>query len=77
MFAYAAMAKLVDLAHQTIEEIAVVAHHDERSVEVLQGLLEHILGLEVEVVGGLVEDKQVHGLQQELENGQSGALSAR
>ena len=75
MLAHTLMAKLIDLGHQAVKEVTVVAHEDERTVIVLQGLLEHILGLEVEVVGGLVEDEQVHGLEKEFEQRQASALT--
>ena len=77
MFANAAMTEFVYFAYKAVEEVAVVAYHDEGAVEVLKGLLEHILGLEVEMVGGLIEDEQVYGLQQELEDGKSRAFTAR
>ena len=71
------MTEFVYFAYKAVEEVAVVAYHDEGAVEVLKGLLEHILGLEVEMVGGLIEDEQVYGLQQELEDGKSRAFTAR
>ena len=41
--------QLINLADKTIEEITVVTNHDKRSVEIEQGLFQHILGLQVEV----------------------------
>src|SRR4029077_5707720 len=38
-----------------IDEVAVVRDEDDGAFEVLQGLLEHLLGRDVEVVGGLGE----------------------
>ena len=35
MLAHAAVAELIHLRHETVEEVAVVAYHDERAVEVL------------------------------------------
>ena len=35
VFAYLLMSKLVNLGHQAIEEVTVVAHEDERAVIVL------------------------------------------
>ena len=74
---HAAMAKLVDLADQPVEEVTVVAHHDKGAVEILKRLLEDILGLEVQMIGGLVEDKQVDRLKQQLEDGEARTLSTR
>ena len=37
-----------------------MTHHDNRTVERLNGFLQHILRLHVEVVGGLIENQQVH-----------------
>ena len=41
-----------------------MADDDDRAVEVAHRLLEHLLGLHVEVVGRLVEDEEVDGLQE-------------
>ena len=53
---------LQDVPHRRIEDIAVVTHAHKRSVEILKSLLKNILCLEVEVVGRLVENKQIHWL---------------
>ena len=71
------MTELINLADKTIEEITVVTNYDERSVEIEQGLFQHILGLQVEVVGRLIENQQIHRLQQQFENGKAGALTSR
>ena len=63
MFAYATVTELIDFADQPVKEVAVVAYYDEGAVEVLKSLLQHVFGLEVEVVGWLVEDKKVDGFQ--------------
>ena len=36
----------------------------QRTIEILQGLFQDVLCLEVNVVGRLVKDEQVHGLEQ-------------
>ena len=59
VLAHSAAAELIDFRHQSVKEITVVAHHDERAVKVAQRLFENILGLEIKVVGGLVENKQI------------------
>ena len=76
VFAHLASAKLVDTLHEAVEEIAVVAHDYHRAVEIAYGLLQNVLGFEVEVVGGLVEDEQVYGFQQQFYHGQTGALAS-
>ena len=54
-----------------------MTNHDERSVEIKKCLFQHILGLQVEVVGRLIENQQVHWLQQQFENGKTGAFTSR
>ena len=56
MFAYAPVTEFIDFADKAIKEVSVVADNDECAIKVLKCLLEHIFGLEVKVVGGLVED---------------------
>mmetsp|Transcript_30827 Transcript_30827/g.90185 ORF Transcript_30827/g.90185 Transcript_30827/m.90185 type:complete len:244 (-) Transcript_30827:2781-3512(-) len=41
------------------DEEAVVRHHEHRALELLQRLLEHLLGGDVEVVGRLVQQQQL------------------
>ena len=55
MLTHAPVPELVDLCNKPVEEITVVAHTYERSVEVLQCLFKNILCFKVEVVGGLIE----------------------
>ena len=76
MFAHAAVGKGVDARDQSVEEFAVVADQDYGAVELAYGFLEHLLRAHVEVVRGLVEDEQVHGLEQQFYHGQAGALAA-
>lgn len=54
MFAHLAIAKFINLGYKPVEEFAVVAHNDNRAVEIAYGLFEHIFRLHIEVVGGLV-----------------------
>ena len=76
MFAHLSATKLIDTLNKAVEEVAVVTHYYHRAVEIAYGLLQNVLGFEVEVVGGLVEDEQVYGFQQQLYHGQTGALAA-
>ena len=77
MLSYPATSKGIDLGDEAVEELAVVGNHNDGAVEGGDGLLQHILGLEVEVVGGFVKDKEVDRLEQELNHGQATALAAR
>ena len=68
-------AELIHLRYQSVEELTVVAHQDHRTVESPDSLLQHILRLHVEVVGGLIEDQQVHGFKQQPDHCQTTALT--
>ncbi len=77
VFPHGAVAEFVDLRHQSVEEVTVVADHDDRAVETLNGVFEHILRGHVQVVGGLVEDEQVDGFEEEANHGQTAPFAAR
>src|SRR4029077_13411294 len=49
---------------------------DDRAGIALERVLEHLLGGDVEVVGRLVEEEQVGGLEGETAEGEPGALAA-
>jgi hypothetical protein len=53
-----------------------VADEDHRSVVAVEGLDEGLAALEVEVVGGLVEEEQVARLQQQAGQGDASTLAA-
>ena len=63
MFPHGATAKLIDFAHDTIEEISVMAHQYHCAVKCLQGLFQYILAAHIQMVGRLVKDKQINRLQ--------------
>ena len=67
--------ELIDLADEAVEEVTVVGDEDERAIIVEEGLLEDFLRLHVEVVRRFVEDQQVVGLKEELEQSQARALT--
>ncbi len=71
-----AAADLDDLRGELVHEVAVVGDEDERAAVVLEGLEEDLLRVEVEVVGGLVEEEDVRGLQEHLGEGEAVALAA-
>ena len=47
--------ELVHLVNQAFEEITVMGHYYQRAIVSLQRLLENILGLDVHVIGRLVQ----------------------
>ena len=76
MLAYLSATKLIHLVYQSVEELTVVAHDDGCSIEGLDGFLENILRLHVEMVGWLIENQEVDRLEQQLDHRQSAALAA-
>src|SRR3546814_15207066 len=66
-----------DRGDRTVEEIAVVADQDDGAVVVGQLLLQQVEGLDVEVVGRLVEDQQVVRLREQLGQQQAVSLATR
>ena len=54
---------LDDLRHEAIEKLAIVGGHHERALEVAQEVLEPEDRLDVEMVGGLIEEEHI-GLHQ-------------
>jgi len=77
MLFYPAVAELVDLIDQSVEELAVVRNDDHRAVVFLQGVFEDVLRAHVHVVGRLVEYQQVVGLEHQPCHRQPGPLAAR
>ena len=60
-----------------VEQEAIVGDEDERAGELGEALLEHLERRDVEIVGGLVEQQQVGGLEHEAGEVHAGALAAR
>ena len=60
-----AVVDLKDPVDQAAQEVAVMADQHDRAGELLQGVQQHLAGLDVEVVGRLVEDQQVERLGQQ------------
>ena len=56
---------------------AIVADEDQRAAEVFERLEEHVLRVEIEVVGRLVEQQRVGRAQQHARDRQPGALAPR
>jgi len=49
---------------QAPQELPVVRHEQHRPVEVLQGIEQHLLRRQIEVVGRLVEDQEIRRVQE-------------
>ena len=77
MFSDPLVAEFVDFRHQSVQEITVVRHHNQRTVEVEQRLFQDIFRFHVQMVGRLVENQQVDWLEQQLDHRQARALSTR
>ena len=54
MLAHLPATKFIHFLHETIKEIAVVRHNNHSAGEVFNGLLEHIFGAHIEMVGRLI-----------------------
>ena len=76
VLSHLAATKLIYLLHQSVKELAVVAHDDGRAVKSLDGFFQHILGLHVQVIGRLIENQEVDRLQQQFNHGQPAALAS-
>ena len=68
---------LDDLVHQAVHELPVVGGHHHRALEALEKALQPEDRLQVQVVGGLVEEQRVGALQQNLREGHAHLPSAR
>ena len=73
---HGAVAELVELVGEALEEVAVVGDDDEGTRILEEGILEDVLGVHVEVVGRLVEDEEVGGCEQQLGQCEAGFFAA-
>ena len=69
--------KFVNGFRQSLKEVSVVGNDDKGSVIADKGGFEYVLGHHIQVVGRLIENKKVHGGEQQLGKGKSGFLSSR
>ena len=72
-----AVADLDDLRRELLDEVAIVRHEDQRAAVVLERVEQHVLRIEIEVVGRLVEQQRVRRAQQHARDGEPRALAAR
>ena len=70
------VAELIYVLNKTVEEVAVVANDNECAVEFLQRFFQHVFRAHVEVIGRLVENEQIHWLEQQLQQGKACAFAA-
>ena len=63
MLLHVSAAKFIHLLDKAVEEVAVVRNYDYCAVEILDSIFQYILGAHVEMIGGLIHDEQVDGLQ--------------
>jgi hypothetical protein len=54
-----------------------VRHEDQRAAEILECVEEHVFGVEIEMVRGLVEQQRIGRPQQHPGHSEPGALAAR
>ena len=66
-----------DLVGHTGDEVAVVGDHQHAALVGNQGVLQHLFGWNVEVVGGLIEHQQIAGFQQHQGQGQPCFFASR
>ena len=57
------VAELINLVSESIQKISVMTYNDGSSVEIINSFFQNVLRLHIQVVGWLVEDKEVDGLQ--------------
>jgi hypothetical protein len=72
----AAGQRIGDIA-DPLQEVPVVGHHDERSWPAVQVVLDHRQGVDVEVVGGLVEQQHIRFIEQQPQELEPTAFTAR
>ena len=72
----AAIFDLEDAGGEAVDEVAVVGDEEDGAGEVADGFEEDVFGAEVEVVGGLVEEKHVRWGDEHLGHGVAVALAA-
>ena len=70
-------ADLDDLRGEPLDEVAIVRDEDQRAAVVVERVEQHVLRVDVEVVGRLVEQQRVRRAQQHARHGQARALAAR
>ena len=76
MLFHQATAKFINFRDQSVEELAVVAHHDNRAVKIADGILQHVFRTHIKMVRRFVENQEVHRFQQQLDHRQTATLPA-
>ena len=68
--------ELIDLRHQSVQKITVVTDADKRTVEILEGRFEYVLGLHIQVVRRLIQNQQITRLQQQANHRQTASFAS-
>ena len=77
MLTHPLVAKFKNFGGQSIQEVSIVRHQDERAIKSLEGILDDVLSLHVEVVGRFIENQKIDRLQKELDHSQTGFFTTR
>ena len=72
-----AIFQIEDGTAQTVHQMAVMGDHEQGPGVCHQGLGQVLAGVDVQVVGGLVQKQQIGPLQHDLSKAQAGQLAAR
>ena len=70
------VAHLDDLRRELVDEVPVVRDEDQRAPEVRERVEQHVLRVEIEMVGRLVEEQRVRRSQQHAGDGEPRPLAA-
>ena len=63
------------LGSQLVDEVPIVRNEDKRAAEVPEGFEQHFFGIEIQVIGGLIEKQHVGGVQQHFSESKATLLS--
>ena len=65
MLAHFSATKLIDLIYESVKEVTIVADEDDSAIECLYSFFQNVLRLHIEMVGRLVEDKEIDWLKEQ------------
>ncbi len=74
ILAHLTVAEFIDLVDESVKEITVMAHHDNRSGEVAYRFLKNILRGYVKMVCGFVENQEIDRFEKQTDHGVSSLL---
>ena len=76
MLAHFSATKLIDLIYESVKEVTIVADEDDSAIECLYSFFQNVLRLHIEMVGRLVEDKEIDWLKEQTYHRKTGAFTA-